>query len=205
LVVKNNLKTTVFLKSSKFVFLLLFLLSAPQSTQSVIETQNMIISEKIQNFNSNQKWLVQYEKVVAYIKEHEGFAPVKYICAAGMPTIGYGHVIQPFELLPTVINKKQAEFLVINDFNKALKFTEQLIPDLKGGKKLAVAHFIFALGVGRFNRSELKKAIICNNKNIDSLWLSYSNYKKESGKVIKSDYALQIRKWELELYNLTDK
>jgi lysozyme len=35
---------------------------------------------------------------VALIKHFEGFEPRKYICAGGMPTIGYGHVIKLHEV-----------------------------------------------------------------------------------------------------------
>ena len=36
-------------------------------------------------------------KGLALIKKEERFMPTRYLCPAGKPTIGYGHVIQPNE------------------------------------------------------------------------------------------------------------
>ncbi|MCK5535312.1 MAG: hypothetical protein KAI79_00720 [Bacteroidales bacterium] len=183
----------------KVFLVLIFLVSMPNSMHSVKETKSMQISEKINSFNNSQKWQVLYNYSIEYIKSHEGFVPVKYYCAAGLPTIGFGHVMYPRESLPNVISLKQAELLVRKDFDVALKYAERSIPNITGSKKLAVAHFIFALGVGRFNRSDLRTAIL-NDENIDSLWLSYCHYKTPRGKKIRSKYALKIRQWELDLY-----
>ena len=37
------------------------------------------------------------KKGLGIIKKFEGFSPTVYICPAGYPTIGYGHVIKPQE------------------------------------------------------------------------------------------------------------
>jgi len=49
------------------------------------------------------------EAGLALIKKYEGLALKPYICPAGYPTIGYGHVIRKGEDFSKGITKEQAE------------------------------------------------------------------------------------------------
>lgn len=146
-------------------------------------------------------WDLYYEATIQYIKEHEGFNNgYAYHCAAGYKTIGYGHVIKEGEVFPDRITEEQADELLRKDFETALKLVEANT-DLEGNQKLAIAHFIFAKGIGNFLRSTLKKCID-NGEPIDEEILKWCYYTKPDGTKVKSEYSYNIRLWELEMYNL---
>lgn len=144
-------------------------------------------------------WDEEYEKTIEFIKKHEGFADGKvYVCAGGYRTIGYGHKLLPGENF-TQITKEEADSLLRADFNKALRALDRNVK-LEGAQRLAMAHFVFAKGIGSFNRSTLKKRIL-NNQPIDDEIVRWCYYTNAKGEKVKSDYLLKIRKWELEMYN----
>ncbi len=154
--------------------------------------------EKI-NVNPLKGWNENYELTIEYIKQHEGFAGGKpYICPGGYNTIGYGHLIKETESF-TTLSKQQADSLLRSDFNKAIKLVEQYT-DLRGAKKLAIAHFVFTRGIGTFLKSPLNE-LVKNNKKIDDEIVKWCYYRNRNGKRIKSTHALNIRKWELKMYN----
>ena len=144
-------------------------------------------------------WNEEYEKTIAFIKQHEGFADGKiYVCAAGYKTIGYGHKLKSGENF-TQITEEQADSLLRVDFNKALKALDRNIK-LSGPQRLAMAHFVYAKGIGSFNRSTIKKKIL-NNEPIDNEIVKWCYYTNKKGEKVKSNYLLKIRKWELAMYN----
>ena len=107
-----------------------------------------------------QSWRSNYEEVIDFIKQHEGFANGRpYRCSAGKLTIGYGHIIQKGEHFPHQISRETADSLLRRDFNRAIRTAEKFT-NLKGSRKLAVAHFIFSKGCGAFNKSTLRKEIL---------------------------------------------
>jgi lysozyme len=183
----------------KKFFMFFILISIPSSILSLKSDSQVQYQQKLHSFEQEMKWHIKYNQVINYIKEHEGFMPVKYKCAAGVTTIGYGHVLQTSESLPEIISEKQADLILRKDFDKALRYVTLCMPHLSNNQKLAMSHFVFSLGIGRFNQSNLKQAII-NNEEIDTIWLSYCYYKIGKAKKIRSDYAYKIRKWELELF-----
>ena len=125
--------------------------------------------------NELTEWNKNYEKTIRAIKKHEGFAGGKpYICPGGFATIGYGHVIKEGEHF-IQLTEKQADSLLRVDFNKALKAVDASVK-LNGPKKLAIAHFVFAKGIGTFNRSELKTKVVKGESIDDEIikWLSQS-------------------------------
>jgi lysozyme len=150
--------------------------------------------------NSLTEWNKNYEKTIKAIKKHEGFAGGKpYVCPGGYCTIGYGHVIRDGENF-TELTEKQADSLLRVDFNKALRSVD-LSVKLSGPKKLAIAHFVFAKGIGTFNRSELRNLIL-KGESIDKEIVKWCYYTNRNGELIRSQHALNIRKWELRMYNL---
>lgn len=156
------------------------------------------LAGKNKSINPLDKWSESYELTIEYIKKHEGFAGGKpYICPGGYKTIGYGHVIKKNESF-TQLSKIQADSLLRDDFNKALKLVEKTTK-IGGTRKLAIAHFVFTRGIGTFLRSELKN-LVDNNKKIDKEILKWCYYRSGTGKLVKSMHALNIRKWELDMY-----
>jgi lysozyme len=145
-------------------------------------------------------WKVNYEKTIEYLKIQEGFADGKpYICPGGFKTIGYGHVILEGENFEE-LTEKQADSLLRVDFDRALRAVDKTVK-LSALKKLAIAHFVFAKGIGTFINSGLKDKVV-RGESIDNELLEFCYYTNIDGKRIKSQHALVIRKWELDLYNL---
>jgi len=183
------------------VTLVIGLTVMPVSMRSIDETNNMSVGKKVRSFESVQKRQIQYQQAIKYIKKHEGFSSVLYLCSAGKPTIGYGHVVKESEKMPSIINHQQAEYILRKDFDVALKFASKAVKGIKGAQKVAVAHFIFSLGVGRFMRSDLRETILAQDTaRLDSIWLQFCNFRTPSGRKIRSEYALKMRKWELEMF-----
>ena len=157
-------------------------------------------SEQAQMSESLTSWELNYEQAIQYIKEHEGFNKgYAYTCSAGYTTIGHGHIVKKGEVFPYQITAKQADELLRKDFNKAIELCEKYT-DLKGAKKIAIAHFIFSKGIGSFLRSNLRKNIEAG-KPIDKEIVKWCVYIKADGTKVRSEHSYKIRMWELEMYN----
>jgi len=137
-----------------------------------------------------------YGLVLDEIKRAEGLELKVYLCPAGHPTIGYGHALLPGETF-TEITQEQADSLLIIDFEKRL---DKLPKEMDWNKRLAIAKFIFNLGIGYYNKSKLKQRIL-EDKPIDDLIVKYCHYKK-NGMYVKSDWLLEQRKFELMIYKI---
>jgi lysozyme len=96
------------------------------------------------------------------IKRFEGFSPTIYICPAGYPTIGYGHVVKPQEREQFAggITKNQAEDLLRQDVQIAERAVLRLINvPLTDGQFDALVSFTFNLGAGALQRSTLRRKV----------------------------------------------
>jgi lysozyme len=195
----------------KFIFITMILLIFQISTNVFNNNENKQENEqkgkklrKLDYYeifpNPSNEWHKNYEKTIQAIKKHEGFARGKpYICPGGYATIGYGHLLREGENI-TQLTEIQADSLLRIDFNKALIEVESSV-NLKGTKKLAIAHFVFTRGIGAFNKSELREQIL-KDKNIDNEIVKWCYYTNKNKQRIKSQHALNIRKWELRMYKL---
>lgn len=103
------------------------------------------------------------------------------------------------EVFNEPLSHEQADSLLRRDFTKALKACDREI-SLCGTKRLAMAHFIYAKGVGSFNKSKLKEKVVLG-ENIEKELLEWATYKGKTGKIYPSAYSLKIRLWELGMYN----
>jgi lysozyme len=102
-----------------------------------------------------------------HIKGWEGFRANVYLDAAGLPTIGYGHLIKPHESFST-ITKEEATRLLASDvtdteeaINRAVK-----VP-LTQNQFDALCSLVFNIGIGAFNRSTMLKEL--NKGNYDKV------------------------------------
>jgi GH24 family phage-related lysozyme (muramidase) len=96
------------------------------------------------------------------IKQFEGFSPTVYICPAGYPTIGYGHVVkmQEREKFSNGITAEQAEALLLQDVQTAEYAVLRLITvPLTDGQFDALVSFTFNLGAGVLQRSTLRRKV----------------------------------------------
>lgn len=130
------------------------------------------------------------DSVLNYIKLHEGLRLKPYKCPGGYLTIGYGHKIKQNEHFNN-ITLIEAEAILKNDFEKAFKLTPN---NLTYPKRLALAHFIFCLGIGNYNKSGLKQKVL-KNEYIGNEIIRWQYVK---GKPYKS--LLKARLFELQMY-----
>ncbi len=96
------------------------------------------------------------------IKRFEGFSPTIYICPAGYPTIGYGHVVREDERDRFVegIDEQEAEDLLQRDVRWAERGVLRLIDvPLTDGQFDALVSFTFNLGTGALQRSTLRRKV----------------------------------------------
>lgn len=93
------------------------------------------------------------------IKRFEGFSSTIYICPAGYKTIGYGHLVRPYESFDT-ITELQAEALLRKDVESAERAVLRLIKvPLTNGQFDALVSFTFNLGSGALQRSTLRRKV----------------------------------------------
>ena len=96
------------------------------------------------------------------IKRFEGFSPKIYICPAGYPTIGYGHVVLAHEReqFAAGITQAEATELLRKDVRIAERAVLRLISvPLTDGQFDALISFTFNLGAGALQRSTLRRKV----------------------------------------------
>lgn len=96
------------------------------------------------------------------IKRFEGFEPEIYLDAAGLPTIGYGHLLRPgeAEMFADGISEAAGEALLIKDVGIAERAVLRLIKvPLTDGQFDALVSFTFNLGSGALQRSTMRRKV----------------------------------------------
>jgi lysozyme len=96
------------------------------------------------------------------IKRFEGFEPEIYLDAAGLPTIGYGHLLRLGEdkMFAGGISEAAGEALLIKDVGIAERAVLRLIRvPLTNGQFDALVSFTFNLGSGALQRSTLRRKV----------------------------------------------
>ncbi len=96
------------------------------------------------------------------IKRFEGFSSEIYLCPAGYPTIGYGHLVRDHEKLffDNGISREEAENLLRMDVNSAERAVLRFIRvRLSDGQFDALVSFTFNLGSGALQSSTLRRKI----------------------------------------------
>ncbi|MCK0538080.1 lysozyme [Alcanivorax quisquiliarum] len=96
------------------------------------------------------------------IKYFEGFSPTVYICPAGYPTIGYGHLVRGHERdrYGQGVTEPEAEDLLRRDVQAAERAVLRLIDvPLTDGQYDALVSFTFNLGAGALQRSTLPRKV----------------------------------------------
>lgn len=102
------------------------------------------------------------EEGLNLIKRFEGFISTIYICPAGYPTIGYGHVVLAHERdqFATGITQAEATELLRKDVSIAERAVLRLISvPLTDGQFDALVSFTFNLGAGALQRSTLRRKV----------------------------------------------
>lgn len=97
---------------------------------------------------------------IGLIKRFEGFSPTVYICPAGYPTIGYGHLVRETERYEQIITEAEAEDLLRRDVHAAENAVLRLIDvPLTDSQFDALVSFTFNLGAGALQRSTLRRKV----------------------------------------------
>ncbi len=94
---------------------------------------------------------------LALIKQFEGFSAKAYICPAGYPTIGYGHMIKAGESFPAEgISGQQAENLLKTDVKIAeINVNQLVIVPLAQCQFDALVSLVYNIGGHAFEKSTL--------------------------------------------------
>ena len=96
------------------------------------------------------------------IRRFEGFSPTIYICPAGWPTIGFGHVVRECEReqFETGIDEDAGAALLRRDVGVSERAVLRLIRvPLDDGQFDALVSFTFNLGAGALQRSTLRRKV----------------------------------------------
>lgn len=130
------------------------------------------------------------------IKDYEKFRSTPYPCAAGKPTIGFGHVIKPGESFTRITEQEGIELLkqdliiAENCVNSAVKvFLSQNQFD-------ALVSFVFNIGCNAFRKSTLLK-LLCNGNYYDAA-MQFPRWNKSKGQILNG--LTRRRKEEMNLF-----
>lgn len=190
----SNIKLYVVLT---LVLILTLNLQAPDLSEDLKEK---ILKEKAVEVKKSDDYNRLYEVVVNSIKLREGFMESPYYCPGGILTIGYGHAIKKEEIFYEPITEYVADQILRKDLNIAITYVQQTT-NLEHTQALAMAQFVYNVGIGNFYSSTLRQLILANEP-IDEELLKWIHIKTKNG-IIKSEWLLQSRKTELELFKLT--
>ena len=133
------------------------------------------------------------------IKRFEGFQPEIYVCPAGWPTIGYGHVVRDHERdrFADGIDEAEAEDLLRRDVEFAERAVLRLIRvPLEDGRYDALGSFAFNLGAGALQRSTLRRKV--NRGEHDAVPAEFGRWVWAGGRKLKG--LVRRREAEAQIY-----
>ena len=132
---------------------------------------------------------------IALIKHHEGVRSRPYRCAANLWTCGVGHLIGDGKSLPDSWNRtfsqEEIDGILKSDLRRFELGVHKMLPNvsLRQHEFDALVSFCFNLGLGCFQRSTLRQAILRGDKK--AAMESLVKYCRAGGKILK---GLQTRR-----------
>ena len=126
---------------------------------------------------------------IQLIKHHEGVRSKPYRCPAGLWTVGVGHLIGDGKSLPESWNKTftndEINGLLKSDLNRFELGVCKMLPNvpLRQCEFDALVSFSFNLGLGTFQRSTIRQALLRSDK--EAAMESLVKYCKAGGKILK--------------------
>jgi len=132
---------------------------------------------------------------IALIKHHEGVRSRPYRCAANLWTCGVGHLIGDGKHLPDSWNRtfsqEEIDGLLKSDLRRFELGVHKMLPNvpLRQCEFDCLVSFAFNLGLGTFQRSTLRQALLRGNKK--AAMESLVKYCRAGGKILR---GLQIRR-----------
>ena len=135
------------------------------------------------------------DKAIKVIKHHEGVRAKPYKCPAGLWTVGVGHLIGDGKSLPQSWNKtftqEEIDGLLKHDLNRFELGVSKMLPNvrLRQCEFDCLVSFAFNLGLGTFQRSTIRQALLRGDK--EAAIESLLKYCRAGGRVLK---GLQLRR-----------
>ena len=129
------------------------------------------------------------QRAITLIKHHEGVRNKPYRCPAGLWTVGVGHLIGDGKSLPESWNRtfssEEIDGLLKRDLNRFELGVHKMLLNvpLRQHEFDALVSFCFNLGLGCFQRSTIRQAIIRGDK--EQAMESLVKYCKAGGKILK--------------------
>jgi lysozyme len=101
------------------------------------------------------------ELLTRLVAHFEGYQPKKYLCPAGKPTIGFGHLIKPGEAFQEPMSYSEALALLDDDLGESRRDVERLFRQtpLAVHERDALTSFAFNLGWPLLEGSTLRRKI----------------------------------------------
>ena len=135
------------------------------------------------------------ERGIKLIKHHEGVRNRPYRCPAGLWTVGVGHLIGDGKSLPKswdrLFTKDEIDGILKRDLRRFELGVRKMLPNvpLRQSEFDALVSFCFNLGLGCFQRSTIRQALLRGDKK--TAMESLLKYCRAGGKILK---GLQIRR-----------
>ena len=132
---------------------------------------------------------------IALIKHHEGVRNKPYKCPAGLWTCCVGHLIGDGKSLPESWNRtfsqEEIDGILKSDLRRFELGIHKMLPNvpLRQCEFDCLVSFAFNLGLGTFQRSTLRQALLRGNKK--AAMESLVKYCRAGGKILR---GLQIRR-----------
>jgi len=128
-------------------------------------------------------------KLIQMLKHHEGVRSKPYRCPAGLWTVGVGHLIGDGKSLPESWNRtftqEEIDGILKRDLNRFERGILKMLPNvrLRQCEFDALVSFSFNLGLGTFQRSTLRQALLRGDK--EAAMESLMKYCRAGGKVLR--------------------
>jgi len=129
------------------------------------------------------------ERCIKLIKHHEGVRNRPYRDVIGLWTVGVGHLIGDGKSLPESWNRtftqEEIDALLKRDLSRFESGLSKMLPNikLKQCEFDALISFSFNLGLGCFQRSTIRQALLRGDK--ETAMESLVKYCKAGGKILK--------------------
>jgi lysozyme len=144
------------------------------------------------------------ERAIKLIKHHEGVRNRPYRCPAGLWTVGVGHLIGDGKSLPEswnrIFTQEEIDAILKKDLIRFEKGLIKLLPNvkLKQNEFDSIISFCFNLGLGCFQRSTIRQALLRGDK--EAAMQSLVKYCKAGGKILKGLQKRRLDEKQLFLY-----
>ena len=129
------------------------------------------------------------KEAIKLIRHHEGVRNKPYQCPAKLWTVGIGHLIGDGKTLPASWNRtftnEEIDGILKSDLNRFELGLSKMLPNvqLKQHEFDALVSFCFNLGLGCFQRSTIRQALLRGDK--EQAMESLMKYCRAGGKILR--------------------